>query len=172
MEKLSEQLKNRIESMSDEELRRKFEELEPLNGVGPTVEDYLSFLEDMKKQDSLQGVSEDGEVDLCVTEVLEWYDIPQLFTAADANGNSYVCVVYDVTESGRLLAIGMPMTTEELVSFVAGKTELLPLMKSADASGNVYDVAWQGSITARPRTEPIEDRMLCDEGYYCKRQTE
>ena len=45
------------------------------------------------------------KMQLSVSKMLVWYDAPQLFTATDTDGNDYVCLVYDITEEGDLLAI-------------------------------------------------------------------
>ena len=37
---------NELDNMSDEELNQKLKELEPLNNIGPKVDEYLKFLEE------------------------------------------------------------------------------------------------------------------------------
>lgn len=44
--KLVEELKRKLDSMSQEELEAEFKELEKLNCIGPTVEEYIESLKD------------------------------------------------------------------------------------------------------------------------------
>ena len=98
--------------------------------------------------------------------MLVWYDVPQLFTATDTDGNDYVCLVYDITEEGDLLAIGSQVSAEEKQSFLDGESELGNLIKTAEADNRVFDLVMCGSISAERRTKPIEERMLPNGEYY------
>lgn len=53
MENLAEKFRKIIDNMSDEELNQKFKELEPLNNIGPKVDDYLAFLEEKQKNEHI-----------------------------------------------------------------------------------------------------------------------
>ena len=106
------------------------------------------------------------KMQLSVSKMLVWYDAPQLFTATDTDGNDYVCLVYDITEEGDLLAIGSQVSAEERQSFLDGESELGNLIKTAEAENKVFDLVMCGSITAERRTEPIEERMLPNGEYY------
>lgn len=106
---------------------------------------------------------------LLISEILEWYDMPILFTAYDDNGNNYICLVYETTNDGMLLATGLQVTQDEIMDFTDGKIELLELMKTSEAKGNVFDVSLCDKITAKKRTIPVEEKMFCDKGYYCTR---
>lgn len=44
MSKLLKELKEKLDSMSKEELEAEFKELEKFNNVGPTVEEYIESL--------------------------------------------------------------------------------------------------------------------------------
>ena len=37
---------------------------------------------------------------LTLIETLEYYDVPQIFVAADATGTNYLCTLYQNDESG------------------------------------------------------------------------
>ena len=50
MSKWLEELKDKLDSMTQEELDKKWEELKKYNDCGPTVEEYF---EDLKKRDLL-----------------------------------------------------------------------------------------------------------------------
>ena len=103
---------------------------------------------------------------LSVGKMLVWYDGPQLFTATDIDGNDYVCLVYNTTNDGDILAIGSQVSAEERQSFFDGESELGNLIKTAEADNRVFDLVMCGSITAERRTEPVEERMLPNGEYY------
>lgn len=96
---------------------------------------------------------------LSVSKMLVWYDAPQLFTATDTDGNDYVCLVYDITEEGDLLAIGSQVSAEERQSFLDGEFELGNLIKTAEADNKVFDLVMCGSITADAEPNPL--RNVC-----------
>ena len=57
---------------------------------------------------------------LRLTEILDYYDVPQLVVALDAVGTQYLCLAYDEDEAGRLKCIAAntsatPISTALLV---------------------------------------------------------
>ncbi len=103
---------------------------------------------------------------LSIIEILVWYDTPQLFTATDADGNDYICLVYDITDDGDILATGSQVSAEEKQLFINGESELGNLIKTADVNHRVFDLVICGNVYAERRTKPIEERMLPNGKYY------
>ena len=109
-------------------------------------------------------------IELTINETLVWYDIPQLFTATDANENDYICLVYDTTKEGNLLALGSLVSSEVKQMFLDGKFELGNIFKTADADKRVFDIVVDDIVNAKHRTTPVEDFMLPNGEYYYESQ--
>ena len=109
-------------------------------------------------------------IELTINETLVWYDIPQLFTATDANENDYICLVYDTTKEGNLLALGSLVSSEVKQMFLDGKFELGNIFKTADADKRVFDIVVDDIVNAKHRTTPVEDFMLPNGEYYYEPQ--
>ena len=102
---------------------------------------------------------------LRLTEILDFYDVPQVFVAADAVGTSYLCLFYDYDENGRQKCISVTISKERLNDFVTGHLDLRSIFLEPEMS--CYDVIVEGGIIeACIRHEVFTDNMLPDEGFY------
>lgn len=102
---------------------------------------------------------------LRLTEVLDYYDEPQLFVALDAVGTSYLCLVYDIDAEEHSLCIAASISRERLNDLVTGHIDLRNIFLEPELS--LYDVVVDGNvIEATLRAESPSADMLPDEGYY------
>ena len=102
---------------------------------------------------------------LKLTEILDYYDVPQLFVALDAVGTQYLCLVYDYDENGRSLCIAANISRDRLNDLMTGHLDLREVFLEPELS--LYDVVEDGElITAEVRAEVPEEDMLPDAGYY------
>lgn len=60
MGKISESLKKYLESVSDEELQKNWEEVKELNLIGPTIDEFLEMFP-LEVQNKLKNKSEDNK---------------------------------------------------------------------------------------------------------------
>jgi len=102
---------------------------------------------------------------LRLAEILDYYDVPQIFVALDAVGTQYLCLVHDYDEDGRSLCIAANISKERLNDVVTGHEDLRQVYLEPEQW--LYDVVENGNeIEATRRDEaPVED-MLPEEGYY------
>ncbi len=102
---------------------------------------------------------------LRLTEILDFYDAPQLFVALDTIGTSYLCLAYDNDDLGRSLCVAVNISKERLNDFITGHIDLRQIYIEPELS--LFDVIEDGEIIeAVPRTEAPTEDMLPDEGYY------
>lgn len=102
---------------------------------------------------------------LSITEVLEYYDVPQLFVAKDAVGTSYLCLFYDYDESGRMMCISVSISKERLNDFLTGHLDLRHIFTEPEMF--FYNVIIDGDIIdAVLRENAPTESMLPDAGYF------
>ena len=102
---------------------------------------------------------------LKITEILEYYEVPQLFIAMDAIGTSYLCLTYDVDAKGVLKCLSADISKDRLNDFITGHLDLRSIFLEPELF--VYDVEVKGEeVEAKKRDEDLEDTMLPDEGYF------
>lgn len=102
---------------------------------------------------------------LRITEILEYYDVPQLFVAIDAIETSYLCLTYDVDETGVLHCVALSISKDRLNDFITGHLELREIYLHPEM--NLYDVIIEGDdVEASIRKQAATDDMLPDEGYF------
>ena len=101
---------------------------------------------------------------LVIKEVLDYYDVPQLFVAQDNVLTSYLCLTYDIDEEGVLQCVAVNISPSKLNNFLTGHIDLKEIFLNPEL--NRYDVLVDGDdVDARLRDCCFEDRMLPDEGY-------
>lgn len=101
---------------------------------------------------------------LVIKEVLDYYDVPQLFVAQDNVFTSYLCLTYDIDEEGDLQCVAVNISPSKLNDFLTGHLDLRDLFINPEL--NCYDVFVEGDeVNANLRTKAFENRMLPDEGY-------
>lgn len=102
---------------------------------------------------------------LRLTEILDYYDVPQIFVALDAVGTQYLCLVYDYDEDGRSLCIAANISKDRLNDVVTGHVDLRQVYLEPEQW--LYDVIENGNnIEATRREEAPTEDMLPEEGYY------
>lgn len=102
---------------------------------------------------------------LRLTEVLDYYDVPQIFVALDVVGTQYLCLVYDYDNDGRSLCIASDISKDRLNDVITGHIDLRQVFLEPEKW--LYDVVVDGKVIEAKLREatPTED-MLPDEGYY------
>lgn len=105
---------------------------------------------------------------LKITEMLEYYDIPQLFTAQDTDGLDYLCLGFDIDESGNLIYISAQLSKYQLNSFLNGDMDLSYILRFAEAKENLYLVTMfdDENITAKQFYGKLNSKMLPEKTYY------
>lgn len=102
---------------------------------------------------------------LKLTEILDYYDVPQLVVALDVVGTQYLCLAYDEDEVGRLKCIAANISRERLNDLMTGHIDLRQIYLAPEL--DLYDVLQDGSdVIAKLRKEKPADYMLPEEGYY------
>ena len=91
---------------------------------------------------------------LTITEILEFYDVPQLFWAKDNENAPYLCLCYDIDKGGNLLCIAakQPNHSKDLVN----------ILKNAEVRHSLYTVKMldDDNIVAQPYTGGLMENML------------
>ncbi len=99
---------------------------------------------------------------ITLTEVLEYYDGIQVFSAQDPSGSHYVADLIDSEDGhGRYAVVGLPL--ENLKRLKAGKVDLRTAMLEA-SSGRWYIAVAKGSIEDPLLLEP-QHKTLAETGY-------
>ena len=102
---------------------------------------------------------------LILSEILDYYDAPQIFIALDAVGTQYLCLVHDFDEEGRSSCIAANISKERLNDVVTGHVDLRQVFLEPEQW--LYDVIENGNqIDATLRTDAPTEDMLPEEGYY------
>lgn len=102
---------------------------------------------------------------LRLTEILDYYDVPQLVVALDAVGTQYLCLAYDEDEAGRLKCIAATISRERLNDLMTGHLDLRQIYLQPELA--LFDVVQDGNVvSAQLREKAPAEYMLPDEGYY------
>ena len=105
---------------------------------------------------------------LTLTDTLEYYDVPQIFTAADATGTRYLCTLYEQTADGYHY-LGVQISEPRLMAFIGGQLDLRDAYLHPEVDNALYLVEAQGDIlTASTLLQPsdVTEEMLPQAGYY------
>lgn len=105
---------------------------------------------------------------LTLMQVVEYYDIPQVFVANDAMGTSYLCTLYSNTEEGYKY-IGVQLSEPRLLAFLGGQLDLRDAYQYPEAENAVYLVKVQNEmITAEAVLLPdeLKEEMLPEAGFF------
>ncbi len=101
---------------------------------------------------------------LGLLEILDFYDVPQLFVAKDAVDTLYLCLFYGFDDEDRQLCIAVSISGGRLNDFLTGHIDLRQIYLEPEQS--LFDVIVDGNvIEAVIRNEAPSDEMLPDEGY-------
>lgn len=108
---------------------------------------------------------------LTLKQIVEFYDIPQIFVAQDAMSVSYLCVLYSQENGSHYL--GVQLSELRLRSFMAGKEDLRKLYENPEQDNALYHVIVKNeNINAVELLlcQELPEEMLPEAGYYydCK----
>ena len=105
---------------------------------------------------------------LTLTNTLEFYDVPQIFTATDATGTRYLCTLYS-NQDDAYRYIGVQISEPRLKAFIGGQLDLREAYLHPEVDNALYIVtAKQESLYADTLLLPSEltEDMLPESGYY------
>ncbi len=104
---------------------------------------------------------------LTLLQTLEFYDVPQIVTAADATGTRYLCTLYDQgTDCFRYL--GVQISEPRLKAFIGGQLDLRTVYTAPEVENALYIVeAKEAQLAATSLLNPqdITEEMLPEKGY-------
>lgn len=105
------------------------------------------------------------ETILRVDQMLEYYDVPQLFVARDSFDTLYLCLLYSDETECKYTAIRV--SHERLARFMNGDEDLRSLYVSPENSGEYFDVTYvSNAYHAKPLgTQILQEERLPAEGY-------
>ena len=105
---------------------------------------------------------------LTLTNTLEYYDVPQILTAADATGTRYLCTLYEQAADGYHY-LGVQISEPRLMAFIGGQLDLRDAYQHPEVDNALYIVeARDEQFTATTLLQPadITEAMLPEAGYY------
>lgn len=105
---------------------------------------------------------------LTLMETLEFYDIPQILTAADATGTRYLCTLYELAPDGYYY-IGVQISEPRLMAFVGGSLDLRDAYLHPEVDNSLYIVTAKGErLVAETILQPsdLTESMLPEAGYF------
>lgn len=104
---------------------------------------------------------------LTAKNILEFYDVPQLFVATDAMDINYLCVLYNQENNCEYLAV--QVSALRLQAFLASDIDLRNLYLHPEQDDTLYHVTVsneQISADRIIRVEDITEEMLPAPGFY------
>ena len=106
------------------------------------------------------------ETKLTIDQILDYCDVPQLFTARDTFNTLYLCLIYEDNLICSYTAIRL--SSKRLTEFLSGKLDLRFLFVHPELDQEYFDVIFQNNEyqmgTMLEQTLPEE--RLPAEGYY------
>ena len=106
---------------------------------------------------------------LVLSQILEYYDVPQIFVATDATGVRYLCTLYGQSETDGYTYIGVQISEPRLLAFVGGQLDLRDDYLHPEVENAVYNVIVQHeaiNATMSIAQEDITEDMLPEAGYF------
>ena len=106
---------------------------------------------------------------LTLIHTLEFYDVPQIFVAADATGTNYLCTLYQNDNERGYLYLGVQISEPRLMAFFGGQLDLREAYIHPEVDNALYVVtAKQEVLTATVILQPqdVSEKMLPEAGYY------
>ena len=105
---------------------------------------------------------------LTLINILEYYDVPQILTAADATGTNYLCTLFKQDADGYQY-IGVQISEPRLMAFIGGQLDLRDAYLHPEVENALYLVeAKQERLSAVTLLQPcdITEEMLPEVGYF------
>ena len=106
------------------------------------------------------------ETKLTLNQMLDYCDVPQLFTARDTFETLYLCLLYD--DSSECLYTGIRISSQRLTEFLNGKYDLRYLYLHPEQNGEYFDVSYHGNEYYKKIFSGtfLSEERLPAEGYY------
>lgn len=104
---------------------------------------------------------------LTLIQTLEFYDVPQIFTAIDATGTHYLCTLFDRQKEG-CHYLGVQISEPRLNAFIGGQLELRSAYTHPEVENALYLVdVKQSKLIAYALHAPqeLKEDMLPEAGY-------
>ena len=105
---------------------------------------------------------------LTLINTLEYYDVPQILTAADATGTNYLCTLFKQAADGYQY-LGVQISEARLMAFIGGQLDLRDAYLHPEVENALYLVdAKQEKLSATTLLQPddITEDMLPEAGYF------
>lgn len=106
---------------------------------------------------------------LTLIHTLEFYDVPQIFVAADATGTNYLCTLYQNDAERGYLYLGVQISEPRLMAFLGGQLDLREAYIHPEVENALYVVTAQKDVltaTAVMQPQDISEDMLPEAGYF------
>lgn len=105
------------------------------------------------------------DISIRIDRVLDFYDVPQLFTARDAFDTLYLCLLYEDSPECRYTAIRI--SGEKLDCFLTGETDLRELFLHPETRDEYFEVSAHDNLfkISGKVDVPIPEERLPQEGY-------
>ena len=106
------------------------------------------------------------ETKLTLNQMLDYCDVPQLFTARDTFETLYLCLLYD--DSSECLYTGIRISSQRLTEFLNGKYDLRYLYLHPEQNGEYFDVSYHNNEYHKKLFSEtfLSEERLPVEGYY------
>lgn len=109
---------------------------------------------------------------LKLSQILVYYDIPEIIVAKDEVGTNYLCLLVE-SEAENVLYISTAISTNRLSSFIVGKFDLKEIFAHPETNQFYYFEKIDELITAHYWEKgPIPEDYLPDEGFFYQKETE
>ena len=106
---------------------------------------------------------------LALSQILEYYDVPQIFVATDATGVRYLCTLFGQSETDGYKYLGVQISEPRLLAFVGGQLDLREAYLHPEVENAVYIVIVQHeaiNATTSIAQQDITEDMLPEAGYF------
>ena len=106
------------------------------------------------------------ETKLMIDQILDYCDVPQLFTARDTFDTLYLCLLYEDSPICRYTVIRI--SSKRLSDFLSGEFDLRFLYVNPEQSGEYFDMSFRNNeYQMNMMSEHIlSEERLPTEGYY------
>ena len=106
-------------------------------------------------------------IQLTAKQILEYYDVPQLFLATDTMSSNYICMLYNKNDAYDYLAV--KMSDLRLRTFLDGKLDLRAAYLSPEQDDTLYHVTVKNEVISADcllKQSDITEDMLPEVGFY------
>ena len=103
---------------------------------------------------------------LTLIQVLEYYDVPQIFVAVDVIGTRYLCTLFENTDDGYKY-LGVQISEPRLMAFLGGQLDLREAYVHPEDDNALYVVVSKKEILAATElnSKELTENMLPEIGY-------